>query len=108
MHKVMLMLCTHLAGCHVGNRSVSLDGFQLIQTPVQLLESFLSHFTVHIVWKMEGTNCQRTKQAPPSELCLRTVYTLHPRLIIIITTIANNYFLPVIFRSGLFWDPYKK
>ena len=47
---------SYLARGHVRDRSVGLDGLQLIKTPVQLLQGLNSHTYVVLVWKESERN----------------------------------------------------
>ena len=46
-------LFSYLWSCHIRNGTMGLDCFELVQTPIQLFQSFDRHPNVVIIWKEE-------------------------------------------------------
>lgn len=51
VNDLSVMINLYLWWGHVRNRSMSLDCFQLIQTPVQFFDSLNRHFEICFIWK---------------------------------------------------------
>ena len=66
----MRLVFPYLAGGHVRHRAMGLDGLQLIQAPVQLLQRLNRHSEKCLIWEenAEDDNFYRILVLPPSDV----------------------------------------